>query len=548
MSGDGRIKRSRFQWPVIQAMMLSLAMIGAMPGLGHAAAMKSAPSDTLASAPSVMVHRFIYDGNTVFSDDALNRVVNQYIGHRISAEQLQQAKKLLTTWYVQHGYINSGVVIPDQEIGNDGTIRLHIIEGRLTRVQLHGNHHLRDGYILDRLASVTDPKQPLNLKQLQRRLLLMRQNPRIKKINAEVTHGLHPGEATMVLQVEERKPWFLTLKASNQSPPAVGSYRGDIALGSRNLTGLGDTIRLAYGTSSGSHDYNASYALPLNRYDTTIKVQSALSKALIVTDQFKALDIRSQFRSNRIDLQQPLIHTLNREVAIGVGYEIKHNRTSLLGQPFSFSAGVVNGQSKSQLLHLYQSWTEKSAARVVAVRSTFGLGLNKDATITPDGSFLTWLGQFQWIERMSDRWGQLIVRSDLRLANDNLPSTEKFVLGGQQTVRGYRENLLTADAGVVAGIEWRLPIAKAHLPGLSKRVEDGQVTLHPFVDFGRIWNQKVAAPTTRQLASVGLGIHWQINSSWFLQLDGAKGLNKVNTPGKYFLQDNGVHFVSELAL
>ncbi|MDX8414432.1 MAG: ShlB/FhaC/HecB family hemolysin secretion/activation protein [Mariprofundales bacterium] len=504
-------------------------------------------SKQLSTVATMDIHHFIYDGATLFSSAELDRVVASFLNRKISADELQQARQLLTQWYIKHGYINSGVEIPDQVIDNH-TIHLKVTEGHLLAIKLHGNNKLNNSYILDRLASATDPSKPLNIQRLQQKLLLMRQNPLINTINAELTPGLHPGEANMNLKVTEAPAWFATLSANNQSPPAVGSYRGAIMLGNRNLTGMGDTLQINYARSSGAQDYGASYAVPLNRYDTTLKLQSALSQALIISDQFNQLDIRSQFHSYRADLEQPIVHTLNRDIALGIGFEFKRNNTSLLGIPFSFSAGVINGVSKTKLLHLYQSWTEKGAQRVIAVRSTFGLGLRKDAAVTPDGKFLTWLGQFQWIERLHDNWGQLVWRTDLRLSNDNLPITEKFVLGGQQTVRGYRENLLTADGGMVAGIAWHIPIGHAHIAHISRRAEDGAVTLQPFIDFGQIWNQKIAAPAIRQIASVGATIHWQLNSAWFIQIDGAKGLKKVNSPGKYDLQDNGVHFMTALTL
>ena len=544
MAGNAIIRRL----PPLLALLLWLAP------MAHAAGQ-------LSTLGRMRVDRFIYQGATIFSSAELDRVVAPFLHRRITADELQQARRRLTQWYIQHGYINSGVEIPDQVIEHH-TIRLKVTEGRLTYIKLHGNRHLRDRYILGRLQPAISTDRPLNILKLQRRLQLVQQNPRIATIHANLAPGLHPGEATMDLDVHEAPAWFATLKVSNQSPPSVGSYRGEIAAGSRDLTGWGDTLQLNYGQTSGTHDYGASYALPLNRYDTTLTLQSSLSQALIISSGFNQLDIRSQYRSYRVDLEQPLVHRLRRDVAIGIGYEFKRNTTSLLGVPFSFSAGVVNGVSKTSLLHLYQSWTEKRNRRVIAARSTFGIGLRRDKRVAPDGAFLTWLGQFQWIERISDDWGQLVWRTDLRLSNDNLPVTEKFVLGGRQTVRGYRENLLTADGGVVAGIGWRIPVGHARIPQLSKRAEDGAVTLQPFVDYGQIWNQKVgsatgktnnpsgkvAGPSVRQIASVGVSLHWQVNPAWFIQIDGAKGLKKVDSPGKYDLQDNGVHFISELSL
>ena len=53
--------------------------------------------------------------------------------------------------YVERGYLNSGAVIPDQRV-EDGVVRIQIIEGRLSEVEVTGDTHLSAGYVQDRLG------------------------------------------------------------------------------------------------------------------------------------------------------------------------------------------------------------------------------------------------------------------------------------------------------------------------------------------------------------------------------------------------------------
>jgi hypothetical protein len=119
---------------------------------------------------------------------------------------------------------------------------------------------------------------------------------------------------------------------------------------------------------------------------------------------------------------------------------------------------------------------------VIAARSTFSLGVDAlGATVNggpvPDGQYLAWLGQFQWVRRFDDRGDQFVFRTDLQLAEDPLLPLEQFAVGGASTVRGYRENQLVRDNGFVTSAELRIPTFRLAVSGLSLTEEDGVVQL-----------------------------------------------------------------------
>jgi hypothetical protein len=60
----------------------------------------------------IFVEGFTFEGNTVFSDEELNSVASPYLNREITFEELQQLRQELTLYYVERGYVNSGVVIP----------------------------------------------------------------------------------------------------------------------------------------------------------------------------------------------------------------------------------------------------------------------------------------------------------------------------------------------------------------------------------------------------------------------------------------------------
>lgn len=182
---------------------------------------------------------------------------------------------------------------------------------------------------------------------------------------------------------------------------------------------------------------------------------------------------------------------------------------------------------------------------MIAVRSRFSLGVAAlGATIrstsnVPDGRFFAWLGQLQWIWRFSARDLRLLFRLDVQLATDPLLALEQIAVGGRFSVRGYQENLLVRDNGLIASLE-------SHIPLIRDTPWAEVIQIMPFVDFGRGWNRKIPTPNPTILISLGLGLRWAYTWTkpipWRAQLEVYWGhaLNDVDTPGGD-LQDKGLH-------
>jgi len=171
---------------------------------------------------------------------------------------------------------------------------------------------------------------------------------------------------------------------------------------------------------------------------------------------------------------------------------------------------------------------------VLAARSQFSLGVDAfDATTNntgTDGRFFSWLGQFQWVQQLSPRT-LLLTRFTAQLTGDSLLSLEKFSVGGLDTVRGYRQNQLVTDNGVVGSVELRFPPISNYKA----------FQLAPFFDIGTAWNNRESDPSPNTLASLGLGLIWQPSRHLNLRLDYGIPLIDVNNRGDT-VQDNGLYF------
>jgi hemolysin activation/secretion protein len=110
---------------------------------------------------------------------------------------------------------------------------------------------------------------------------------------------------------------------------------------------------------------------------------------------------------------------------------------------------------------------------------------------------VAWLGQAQYVRRLFGTQNQLILRTDAQWSDGELPSLEQFALGGMTTVRGYRENQIVRDRGLLGSIELRLPV-------LLNKLGAPVVQLAPFFDAGT--GKSLGVRGTDSILSAGIGL------------------------------------------
>jgi hemolysin activation/secretion protein len=503
----------------------------------------------------VFVKKINVVGSTVFSADELAKVTAPYENREASTEDLEELRRVITLMYVNKGYANSGAVIPDQAV-SEGVVTIQVIEGTLSDIRIQGNKWFRTSYLRDRIELGTQP--PFNMNPLRDRLQLLLQDPRLERLNAELKPGLQLGQAELDVIVQEANPFHAYVEYNDYITPTVGENQFLGTVVHDNLTGNGDTLRVTFGASATAFPWNAgvwpnlnaSYAIPLNRYDTTFLAGYRLFNFKVVDGTFQPLDIESKTQVWTLSLRQPIYRTLTDEIAVAVMGEYEQNGNTLLGVPFDFVNGMKNGFANVAALRFIQDWTHRTPVSVFSVRSRFTAGidvLGATTNSTPgaaDGQFLAWLGQADLLHRFESTGIELLNFTNLQVANDRLFPIEQMPVGGRYSVRGYRENTLLHDNGFVNQLETRLPLLKGKEEGGVPYIQ-----LCPFADVGHSWVAKGVTPSPQTLASVGAGLRFNLAQAASLNVYWGHRLvtNDVANPHNS-LQDAGVHvqFVANL--
>lgn len=490
---------------------------------------------------TIVVERFEFLGNTVFSDEELAAATAAYINRPITIDELYDARSIVNQRYLDAGYATSGAFIPPQLL-QERVVVVQVVEGTLEAIDIRGLDRVNDAYVRSRieLAATT----PLNVDQLLEGLRLLQLDPLIENLSAELAAGPRLGTSLLTVNVIEADTDDVFVQVDNNRSPSVGSDRVQLSLQELNVAGAGEAIDFSYEHTEGSDALDATARFFLNPRDGTLEFSTGVSRGEIVEAPFDELNINANGNFLELTYRQPIVRTPTEELALGVtaSRQEVQSRISLpeiAGGDIPLTLGGANedGFTRVTALRFFQEWTQQSDRQVLAVRSQFSLGLDAlGSTVNDDGRadsrFLAWRGQTQFVRLLAPDT-LLLLRSDLQLADDSLMSLEQYGLGGQQTIRGYRQDVLLTDSALLASAEVRLPI-------LRIRELEGVLQVAPFIDFGTAWNVDLEDPDPQTLVGIGAGLVWR-QERLTARLDIGIPLVEVEARERTW-QENGVYF------
>jgi hemolysin activation/secretion protein len=475
------------------------------------------------------------------------------------------AAKITKIFYLDKGYITSRA----RAIIINGIVTIEITEGGLCNIvgkeyketnegAKFGLVRLELNYLLDRIQIPNTV--PLNKNRLEDQLRLLKNDPQFENVEFSISSANddnHPQDcqnlavedrnssSNIVVFAKEAKPLTINTAVNNYSPPSVGSEQAIINATYLNLMGVGDRLSATYYRSftGGSNVYDFSYSAPLNPSNGTLNLRAGITRSAITEAPFDRFGITAKSQSYEIQYRQPLIRSFVEEFALSFGFTYRDGQTFLfnnLATPFGFGADK-DGITRTSVFSFGQDYLRRDESGAWFLQSLFKLGTGLgSATINaapiPDSRFISWNFQAQRWQKLNDD-NLLILQADLQLTPDSLLPSEQFLVGGGQTLKGYRQSARSGDNGFRFSAENRITLQR---DGAGQAI----LQLAPFLNMGSVWNRDDNPNFLlgqNFLASVGTGIIWEPFKNLVMRFDYAIPLIKLSDKSNN-LQDQGVNF------
>jgi len=462
-------------------------------------------SEARPAGPTLMVAGFLFEGNTLLSEEELSIALAGFVNRRVDFGRLQGATAVVVEAYRSKGWL-ANAVLPPQGI-EKGMVTMRITEAVFGGAQLQGAASERVN--TERILGVFDVQQPagapLNLPALDRALLLADDLPGVT-VSGSLTEGAKDGQTNVVLQLADEPLWVTSITSDNTGAVSTGANRLLASASVNSPTGIGDAITFNLLGTSGTRYVRSGYSRPLGFDGLRLNASASVLEYELVSAGYKDSEAKGASDSWGLELSYPMVRSraLNLNNTWGVERKNFVNRAGGALQTLYVSELTSVGLSGSA----FDSWGGGGANAFSLVLSGGVINLqdspNRDAdadTTQTQGHFYKVRYSLSRQQQLSDNWSLYGTFSG-QWSDKNLDSSEKFYLGGSTGVRAYPSSEGGGAWGQLASLELRWQLGDGYT--LTGFYDWGQVTINPNNDYAG-----AAALNSFALRGGGLALAWQ---------------------------------------
>lgn len=461
--------------------------------------------------PTVKLASFELQGNTVFETPALSALLADALGQELSFADLTRLAARITRHYRDAGYLVARAYLPAQDV-SDGVLHIVVLEGTLAQVELKNSAGLSPSALaaLQQLPLA----RPVQSQSLDQALLTLADLP-----GTQVQSTLRPGQAVgaseLLVEVSRTRRFEGSADLDNFGSTYTGEYRVGSSLYWNNPLDLGDQLSLRLQASNDHLHYERlAYQLPVGVHATRLGV-AVSNMSYRLGKAFSSLDADGRSLVGSVYLRQGLLRSVDANWYGQLQFDAKRLRDSV-----GSTSTTTHQDLGNWVLGLNGDWRDGLGAggsNALLFNLTVGHLSLDAASAALDTVSARSAGDFNKAELALQRVQALVPGWSLALnlrgqaADQNLPSVEKFSLGGSQGVRAYPQGEALGDSGWLASAELRWNLA----PGWQ---------LQAFGDAGGVRTNRqpwLDGANHRRLSGVGLGASWggprasvSVSSAW----------------------------------
>lgn len=429
------------------------------------------------------------EGNKVEKTEDLTPLVTVKPGVILNSSELHKNVQQIQEKYRGDGYILAKIT--DLNIDKDGNLLININEGVIENFLVKGNKKTKNYVILREMRQKKG--EPFNAKLARRSLQRVFNLGFFEDVNMKLNPGVNPNAIIMEIDVKEKRTGQFGIGAGYSTQDGVV---GSISIGDTNFRGMGDAINLMYevgGGSTDSHGYTFSYRRPwLDQKETvgTLRIYNRTYEYDEYNDDGDYMEsYMRKYSGGEITVGRPISE-------YSTNYLTLRNRKD---EYLNHTGGSRNNEDNTQwkkdnfgttrsivLEHVTDSrdnvYYPTMGGRIALTGEVSGFGGDfhfQKVDISDQRYFKAGKNQV-WATRMQYGWSR-----------GHLSWFNQYKLGGQDTLRGYRDDQFRGNHMALFTLEYRFPIMSKVQGAL-------------FTDWGSAWDSGLWPDGLN--GSIGIGV------------------------------------------
>ena len=444
-----------------------------------------------------VVQDIVFTGNTVYKTEDMDKMIEVKRGAVLNGNTLHDNITAIVEKYHDDGYI--WMKIANLNVTEDGVINVKISEGVLEGYKVKGNTKTREVVILREMRQ--EPGEPFNAKLARRSMEPVYNLGFFEDVNIKMLPGMEPDAMIMEIDVEERRTGTFGIGAGYSTSDG---FIGSVSIADRNFLGMGDAISLSFEKSASEHDAHGfvfSYKRPwLDKRETAANLQ-LYHRTYQYYDYDTEGDLKERYMrrysGGEITLSRPWSEYSTNFITI------RQRKDDYIRHVSSGNAGDRSGDAGQQWRDdnfgttRSIQWQHVTDTRDNIYNPTTGdrsvIDLELGGILGGDFTFQKASIDNQHFFRAGDHDQVWAWRGSYGWGRGDMTEFNQFRVGGQGTLRGYRDDQFRGNRMLLATLEYRFPLGKT-IQGVV------------FTDWGGAWNSRFLPRRGDINGSLGVGI------------------------------------------
>lgn len=459
---------------------------------------------SIPAAKCAVINKIKLFGITLLTNKEQQDLLKSYLHTCLNNNSISNLANDIVNYYQEKGYIAAKVLPKNKKIKN-GLLELQVYEGVIEEIIINENSKLNKrqammafGNLRGKILSEQDVNQGLN------------QINQLSSNNAKMTiiPGSSEDKVKIMIINEVKHPLHLVLTYDNLGRKSVGTRRAGASIVYDNLLSLNDKINLRYIDSGGidknSKDnrlFNGGVSVPYGYYTYSMsytEVNFLNANAGINTEQKS-----TGFSNNKnIGISRFLMNNKKTKITADGSLTVKRAASYLDYDK------VNNSERRLSVAGIGFSSTSNFKDDVTLIvkpsylRGLTVLNAKKDEDNISHSAPHAQFQAYKIYAYTSKKFNAPIVEFpllfsvefDSQLARDSLYGTEKLLVGGRDSVRGFKENNISGDSGYNIRNKLTADLGSMILPHIkSDEIANSlswlnKTKLAPFYDYGYVSN------------------------------------------------------------
>lgn len=452
--------------------------------------------DGTAQGPCFTIHTITLSGVTLISAKAQQKLISPWLNQCLDMAKITELTTAISDWYISRGYITSRAFLTEQDL-SQGELRLVVMEGKLSHIRLDGESPRMLKMVFPGLEG-----KVLNLRDIEQgmeQINRLRSNP----VQIEIVPDTEPGYSIVNLTATPEFPLSATFSLDNSGQKSTGEKQLNGSLSGNNLLGLADKWFVSGGRSS---DFATGYDAQSFQTGVSVPYGYGLLDYSYAWSNYRTTIMNQGFpwistgdtKTHRLNGSWVVFRNGDIKTALSAGVTQRSSRNWLNDAPLTSSTRNLSS------LQLGINHTQKMFGGVATLNPGYSHGMpwfnaetdEEKVGDVPRAEFRKWslsasfqrpvTTELMWLTSLYGQWSP-----------DRLYGSERLTLGGESSVRGFKEQYLSGDNGGYWRNELNYPLFTLPLLGqisATVALDGGWLEKDRFDKFasGTLWGTAVS--------------------------------------------------------